>query len=363
MNHPVGYFLESVLSALATQAAGRIDWFAYPTQLRSDALTRRLQALCDGWRPAVGLSDERMAKQIHDDGIDILIDLSGHTAHNRLQVFAWKPAPVQASWLGYFATTGVEAIDYWIADPWTVPAGEEKNFIETVWRLPETYLCFTEPEYDIAINPLPAAATEAVTFGCFNHLAKMSDAVVALWAQVLHATPSSRLFLKTRQLGEESMRQHTLERYAAHGITQERLRLEGASPRAELLGAYGQIDIALDPFPYPGGTTSVESLWMGVPVLSLKGDCFLSHIGESILHNAGLEDWIASDCYDYVARAKGHAAELESLAALRKELRTKVLASPLFDAGRFAQHFEQALRGMWVKRCAQQTVPKASNLS
>lgn len=353
-NHPVGYFVEGMLAALATNAADQVEIIAYPSFLRDDEVTERLKSNCHGWHSAVGLSDERLAQRIREDGIDILIDLSGHTAHNRLLMFAWKPAPIQVSWLGYFASTGVAAMDYLLADPWTAPEAEEAHFTETIWRLPETYLCFTPPDVDVHVAPLPALKNGHITFGCFNNLVKMNDVVVALWARVLLAVPESRLFLKTKQLGEATLRQSVANRFATHGIDAGRLILEGAAPRADLLAAYQRVDIALDPFPYPGGTTSVEALWMGVPVLTLAGDRFLSHIGESILQNAGLPDWIVADAEDYVARAAAHANDLPCLAMLRNGLRQQVLASPLFDAPRFARHFETALRGMWAQWCNQQ---------
>jgi predicted O-linked N-acetylglucosamine transferase (SPINDLY family) len=352
-NHPVGFFLQGVLAALASQSAGRLQLVAYTTQSGSDALTERIRNCCHGWHSAVGLSDERLAQKIRDDGIDILLDLSGHTAHNRLPMFARKPAPVQASWLGYFATTGVAAIDYLIADPWTLPQTEEIYFTEKIWRLPETRLCFTPPEVDLDldVSPLPALANGYVTFGCFNNLAKMNDQVVAVWAKVLQSTPHSKLFLKAAQLNEVSMQQNTVARFVAHGIDPARLMIEGAEPREKYLAAYGRVDIALDPFPYPGGTTTVEGLWMGVPAVTLAGTCFLARQGVGILMNAGLAEWIASDADDYVARTVLHAADLPRLSALRERLRQQALASPLFDAPRFARHFEAALRGMWFRWC------------
>ncbi|MDD4964724.1 MAG: tetratricopeptide repeat protein [Gallionella sp.] len=346
-SHPVGYFIASILSALKTQAAGRLEIFAYPTHPRCDSLTEQIKSHCHVWHPAYGLSDARLVQRIQDDGIDILIDLAGHTAHNRLPVFAWQPAPVQASWLGYFATTGVAQMDYLIADPWVVPEAEANHFTETVWRLPETYLCFTPPNVDIEVAPLPALIHGDLTFGCFNNLAKMNDAVVALWSRILHALPHARLFLKTKQLNDAQTCATTLQRFEAHGIAADRLILEGSSPRAELLAAYQRVDMALDPFPYPGGTTSVEAVWMGVPVLTKRGDHFLAHVGETIAHNAGLSAWVAQDEADYVAKAIAFAVDLDALAALRGRLRPQVMASPLFDAPRFAQHFEAALWGMW----------------
>jgi protein O-GlcNAc transferase len=355
--HAAGHFIEGAIAALASNAAGRLEFFAYSNHSLHDALTERIRACCLGWRSVTGLSDEQLARQIRSDGVDILIDLSGHTAHNRLPVFAWKPAPVQLTWLGYFATTGVYAVDYLIADPWTLPATEEGNFTEKIWRLPETRLCFTAPDVEHAVAPLPALSNGHITFGCFNNLTKVNDKVVALWAKVLAAVPHSRLFLKTKQLGEASAREEVTTRFAMHDIEAGRLILEGPSPRANYLEAYHRVDIALDPFPFTGGTISVEGLWMGVPVLTLAGQSFLSRQGLGLLMNAGLPDWVAKDAEDYVEQAALHASDLPRLAALRVGLRQQVLASPIFDAPRFAYHFEAALRGIWHRWCDQQGQP------
>jgi predicted O-linked N-acetylglucosamine transferase (SPINDLY family) len=358
--HPVGNFLEGVLAALARHASGRLEFVAYPNHRLADEVTARIKASCGGWLPIEGLSDEQAAQRIRDDGIDILIDLSGHTSGNRLPLFAWKPAPVQAAWLGYLATTGVAAVDYLIADAWTLPAAAEACFTEKVWRLPESYLCFTPPAEKVAVGPLPALEKGYVTFGSFNNLSKMTDAVVALWARVLAAVPGSRLMLKAGQLGEASVRQGIIERYAALGIDAGRLTLLAQVPRPAYLLPFQDVDIALDPFPYPGITTSVENLWMGVPVLTLAGDSFLSRQGMGLLMNAGLPDWIAADGDDYVARAVALAGDLQRLASVRAGLRQRVLASPIFDAERFAGHFEHALRGMWQQWCGQKAVPRQS---
>ena len=347
-DHPVGYFIESLLAQLDPDA---VELIAYAASLRCDELTARIKPRFTHWRSLHGLSDEVAARLIHRDAVHVLIDLSGHTQHSRLPVFAWKPAPVQVSWLGYFATTGIAEIDYLVADAWTLPNSEETFFTEKIWRLPETRLCFTPPEVGIEVSELPALKNGYITFGCFNNLNKMSDVVVALWASVLASVPNSRLFLKARQLNEASVRQNTTERFAAHGIAADRLILEAWDSRENYLAAYHRVDMALDPFPYPGGTTSCEGLWMGVPVLTLAGERFLSRQGVGILMNAGLPEWIATDCVDYVARAVRHATDLQALSDLRKGLRQQVLQSPLFDAPRFAKNLEAALRSMWVRWC------------
>ncbi len=349
--HPVGYFLENVLAALT---GSRLKFFAYANFSGGDELSERLRATCHRWREVAQMSDARLAEKIAEDRIDILIDLAGHTAANRLPLFAWKPAPVQVTWLGYFATSGVAAIDYLLADPWTLPVSEEAGYTEKIRRLPETRMCFSAPDEDIPVAPLPALANGHVTFGCFNNLAKMTPAVVALWARILKAAPDSRLFLKSHQLDDPQERRATRQRYAAHGIASERLILEGQSSRAEYLAAYQRVDIALDPFPYAGATVSAESLWMGAPVLTLAGRRLVSRQSVGLLQNAGLPEWIAGDPDDYLAKAIRHSTDLPRLAALRSSLRQQVLTSPIFDAARFARHFEEALRGMWVEWCEQE---------
>ena len=359
-DHPVGYFLESVLTALSSQTPARVDLFAYTNRAGDDMMSQRLRACCKEWRSVVRLSDEALAQCVREDGIDLLIDLSGHTARNRLSAFALKPAPVQLTWLGYLATTGLATVDYVIADAWTFPEAEEVNFTEKVWRLPESYLCFTPPAHDVMPAAPPAISNGYVTFGSCNNLTKMNDDVVALWSRVLMAVPNSRLLLKSTQLHADVVRKKVVERFGAHGIEAERLILKTPVPRGEHLATYHEMDIALDPFPYPGVTTSVESLWMGVPVLTLAGERFLSRQGVGLLMNAGLPEWVAKDLNDYVARAVAHSGDLQGLTRLRASLRQQVLASPIFDAPRFAIHFEAALRGMWQLWCAKNAIPAAA---
>jgi predicted O-linked N-acetylglucosamine transferase (SPINDLY family) len=348
-NHPVGYFMESVLSQLSTTS---IELIAYPTSPKSDEMTARIKPRFSAWKPLYGKSDEAAARLIHDDGVHILIDLSGHTKFNRLPIFSWKPAPVQVAWLGYFATTGVAEIDFIIGDPYVTPDSEAGHFTEKIWQLPECYWCFSAPAVQIEVSALPALSAGHITFGCFNNLTKMNDAVVAVWARILYAVPGSRLFLKYSQLNDPLMRKTTLERYAKHGIGAERLILEGRSSRAEYLACYHRVDIALDPFPYPGGTTSLEGLWMGVPFITKRGNRFLSHAGETIACNARLREWVAADEDDYIAKAVSFAAEPARLAELRAGLRQQVLASPVFDAARFAGNFEKAMWDMWEQKKA-----------
>lgn len=342
--HPVGYFFESVLAQLDR---ARIEPIAYSNAVHSDELTARIKPRFALWRHVAEMDDAALAQRIHDDRIDVLVDLSGHTGRNRLPMFAWRPAPVQASWLGYFATTGLTEIDFLLADPHVVPPGEEGQYTERVWRLPDSYLCFTLPNESATVAPLPALANGYVTFGCLNNHKKLNDGVLAVWSRILHAVQGSKLLLKNHQLGEPSILRETYARFAANGIDETRLLLEGPSSREQYFGTYGRVDLALDPFPYPGGTTSVEGLWMGVPVLTRAGDRFLSHLGELVLKTVGLHEWIATDTDDYIARAIAAAADWPGLATLRAGLRERVERSPLADAPLFAGHWMTAIEQMW----------------
>ncbi len=344
--HPVGFFAESVLAELSQ----RVDLFVYANTPTQDSVTARIRAHCTGWAVVHDEADDALLARIRADGLDVLLDLNGHTAGNRLPVFARRAAPVQASWLGYCATTGVEAMDGFIGDPWITPPASQAHFSEQLLCLPETFLCFTPPTLDLPVGPLPALKNGHITFGCFNSPAKLNDTVLALWARVLNAVPGSRLLLKAMPYASPDMQRDLRQRFEHFGLSADRLAFEAGSTRDAYLAAYQQIDIALDPFPYPGGTTSIEGLWMGVPVLTLAGDKALSLQGVSILQNIGLPDWIAADANDYLARAVRHASDLPALAALRGQLRPRLLASPLCDAPRFAGHFEAALQALRAGR-------------
>jgi predicted O-linked N-acetylglucosamine transferase (SPINDLY family) len=344
-HHPVGYFCEGLIKHLDPT---QFELYAFPTHHKEDALTARIKPCFKRWLPIFSKTDAEAAELIYDNKIQVLIDLSGHSAHNRLPVFSYRPAPVQASWLGYFATTGLPEMDFFIGDPVMLPEDEVEHFTEKVWPLAETWLCLAPPAELVPIEQLPALKNGYVTFGCFGNLVKMNDAVVELWAQVLQKLPSSKLRLKAKQLAETRVAEAVLGRFGEHGITQDRLILERPTTHQDYFAAYNRVDMVLDTFPYPGGTTSVDALWMGVPVLTLKGERFLSHLGESIAINSGQSAWIAQDAQDFVTKAVAFAGDLEGLAALRKNLRGQVLSSPLMDAPRFAQNFANAIQGMWA---------------
>lgn len=341
--HAVAFFLEGLLRHFDKT---KIELIAYTTQPKEDEVTALIKPHFIKWQAIYGKSDKDAAEIIYQDAPHILFDLSGHTAYNRLPMFAHKPAPIQVTWAGYPATTGMTEMDYILADPYLVPVGEEHPFVEQVWRLPEVAGCFAPLVEDVPVASLPALQNGYITFGCFNNLVKMSDDVVAVWSQILHSVPNSKLYLQTRQLSEQTAVQQTYERYAAHGIVPEQLIVEGVTPRVEYFRSYNKIDIALDPFPCPGGTTTADTLWMSVPVLTMKGRDFWSRLGESLAYNVGLPNWIAKDAADYISKAVAFADDKNYLAELRSELREKVMASPLFDAKRFTTHFEEAMRQM-----------------
>ncbi len=344
--HPVSYFLESFLKELNSE---KLELIAYPTHHQTDTTTEAMRKLFAKWSPIYGLSDEAAAKHIHQDAVHILIDLSGHTNHNRLPVFAYKPAPIQVSWLGYFATTGVKEIDYILADKYVAPIIDDAYFVEKIWRLPDGYLCFTQPKEAPPINDLPAIQNQYVTFGCFNNLSKINDKVIDLWAQILQKLPNAKLMLKNKALADSAIALSIQEKFTFFGANADQLILEGPCSRAELLSAYNKIDIALDPFPYPGGTTSIESLWMGVPVITKAGNTFLSRVGESIAHNTYQTEWIAKDNEEYIQKALYFASDFRHLAKIRLKMRDQLLNSPAMLANQFAKNFETAMYDMWHK--------------
>ncbi|WMW81557.1 tetratricopeptide repeat protein [Undibacterium cyanobacteriorum] len=347
--HPVCYFLENVLSSLDKS---KFELVAYSTIPFSDEGTERLKKHFDLWRTIHDLSDDQAAQKIHQDGVHFLFDLAGFTAHNRLPIFARKPAPVQITWLGYFASTGMSSIDYLIADPYTLPPDQEPYFSEKIWRLPETRLCFSEPNSNVEVGPLPALENGFIRFASFNQLMKMNDHVVDLWCEVLQGVPQSRLFLKSPPLADAEVRAETLEKFTRRGIASERIEFEGPTPRDAYFRAYQKVDICLDPFPYTGGTTTMESLWMGVPVITLEGEHFLARQGQGLLINGGLPQWVARDKKHYVEIAQHYSQNLQELAALRAHLRQQIVQSPVCDGPRFVKHFTEALEQMWAQHLA-----------
>jgi protein O-GlcNAc transferase len=344
--HPVGWLLANVLPA---HDKAQVEVFCYANDPVTDGVTARLKAAADHWRDIAGLADEALAARVREDGIDILVDLSGHTDKNRLLAFARKPAPVQASWLGYPGTTGLSAMDYLIMDAVTAPAGAEAWCAEALVRLPHGRFCYAPPA---DAPPVAERPQGPVTFGSFNNLAKVGPDVVRLWARVLAAVPGSRLVLKWKALSEASARGRLTTAFAAEGIGADRLDLRAASPHAQMLGEYGDIDIALDPFPYSGGMTSAEALWMGVPAVTWPQDRIASRQTAAFLSELGLTDLAAGSEDDYVRIAADLAADAARRADLRRTLRPRMAASPLTDGAQFTPGLEAAYRRMWRRWCA-----------
>jgi predicted O-linked N-acetylglucosamine transferase (SPINDLY family) len=352
--HSVVHFIEPVL---ARHDRTHFEVICFPTRVWADAVTERLRGYADQWIGLAGRSDDEAATLIRTLGIDILVDLTGHCADNRLLVFARKPAPVQASWLGYLTTTGLTAMDYRITDAHADPPGpSEAVHSETLYRLPDGFLVFQPPAASPEVEPPPVLANGFVTFGSFNNFAKVTPAVIALWARVLHAVPGSRLLLKTAALGDPAQQERVRAWFAAHAIAPERLILLGAeADYRQHQARYHEVDIGLDPFPCNGGTTTCDALWMGVPVVTLAGDRFISRMGVSMAQNAGLAELIAATPDDYVALAARLAGEPGHLADWRQRLRPQLAASPLLDADRFTRNLEAAYRRMWQAWCARPT--------
>jgi len=348
--HTVGCFFEPVLAA---HDQTQYEICCYASVAQPDQVTARLQAKASVWRNIAALDDAALANLIREDGIDILVDLSGHTGGNRLPAFARKPAPIQVGWLGYFNTTGLDAMDYAIWDAASLPPEAERWFTEKIVRLPDSRFCYLPPAYAPPVAPLPALKRGgAITFGSFNNIAKVSPAVVSLWSKVLHAVPRSRLLLKWKSLGDDSVRQRYLQLFAAHGIDADRLELRGETPHQQMLAEYGDVDIALDPFPYSGGLTSCEALWMGVPVVTLAGPRPVSRQTLGYLTLVNLAELAATTTEQYVRLAADLARDIDRLADLRSGLRDTMAASPLCDGPRFARNLEQRYRAMWEEWCS-----------
>jgi protein O-GlcNAc transferase len=346
-NHPVGLFFEGLIKQLDSN---QFESYAFSTTPATDDLTERIKPYFKSWNPIYDKTDLEAATVIHERGIHVLFDLSGHSGGNRLKVFSYKPAPIQVTWLGYFATTGLPEMDFILGDPTMSPESEEHHFTERVWRLPKTWLCMSPPSQSILISSLPALTNGYLTFGCFGNLSKMNDQVIYTWSRVLESVPKSKLFLKSKQLADPQVIEEVQKKFSSQGVPANRLIFEEFSSRHSYLEAYNVIDVVLDTFPYPGGTTSIDALWMGVPILTLKGNRFLSHLGESIAKSAGHANWIAQDQEDYVKKAVLFASDLPGLAVVRQELRERILTCPLFDVKTFAKDFGGVLWDLWKER-------------
>ena len=350
-SHSVASFIEPLIGAHDRAA---VEVYCYSSTLH-DAVTERIRSHADGWRETRHLGDAALAELVVQDRIDVLVDLGGHTADNRLLTFARRPAPVQVSYCGYPGTTGLAAIGWRLTDAIADPEGDaDAHHAERLWRLPNGFLCYQPEVADLpAPGPLPATTRGAVTFGSFNNLSKLNDAVLELWAALLESVPGSRLLLKCKGLGDEGPRRRVRERLAARGIDPDRLVVAPYTrTRLEHLAVYDEVDIGLDPFPYNGTTTTCEAMWMGVPVVTLRGAAHPGRVGASLLTRVGLTDLIADSPEDYLSACARLAVELPRLGALRSGLRARVLASALGSPAVLALDIEAAYRGMWSAWCA-----------
>jgi len=340
-HHSVAYFIKPILEAHNPE---RVTCYCYSSTDKPDNTTEVLKGLADHWRDITALNDEQAAQMIRDDNIDILVDLSGHTLNNRLMVFARKPAPVQVTWIGYPGTTGLSAMDYRITDSRADPPGQsDTEHVEKLVRMEPCFLCF-EPLAEVPVTATaPVRENGHITFGSFNNLTKYSKPLIALWAQVLHAVPGSKLLLKSSMggLGDAAGQERVQKLFTSAGIEPERIECMGKlNDLHDHLALYNRVDIALDTFPYNGTTTTCEALWMAVPVITLAGQRHASRVSASLLHTAGLSEYVANTEDEFVAIAKSVAGNIDTLDALRLGLRERLRSSALMDKSRMTEQLE-----------------------
>jgi predicted O-linked N-acetylglucosamine transferase (SPINDLY family) len=346
--HPVAFFIEAPLKH---HDRSKFEVFCYHTDGRVDAMTQNLKTLADHWRWMVAPSEQALRQVIREDGIDILVELSGHTLGHRLNMLADRAAPIQITYLGYPNTTGLRAIDYRITDARADPPEQAESLhVEKLMHLPQSFLCYTPPKSANLVGPPPVLRNGFVTFGSFNNFAKLSPTVIRLWARVLAAVPGSQLMIKTQGVQDPGLRALLLSALERAGVDHERVRI--ASPtisHSEHMDSYAEVDIALDTFPYHGTTTTLDALWMGVPVVTLVGDRHASRVGFSILACLGLTDLIAHSAQEYVAVAARLAAAPEKLAQLRTTLRARLAESTLTNGEGFTAELEQLYSDIWAE--------------
>ena len=352
-SHPVAMFLRPLIANWPHQ---RMELGFYASVKRPDDGTRWFQQHADFWCDILPLNDEQAAQHIADDEVDVLIDLSGHTGDSRLKVLAYRPAVCQMSWLGYFDTTGMQSVQYLLADPVCVSPQMESFFTEKVLRLPDDFVCFDPPVEAPPVSELPAMSNGYITFVSQNQLAKVTDAVLLLWAKVLLNTPNSRLLFQAEAFNDPAVQQRYSQRFAQLGIQSSRIDFLTSMPRERILLNYCNVDISLDPFPCAGGTTTCESLWMGVPVVTLLGDRFGGRHSASHLSNVGLSQLIAQDPEQYLKIVRDLCADLPHLAKLRAGLREQMKASPMCDGPRFARNFCDVIDSVLNQKLTEQPI-------
>jgi FkbM family methyltransferase len=343
--HPVGWMITAALEYLPKD---KTEVYCYYNHNIVDEVTKRIHAASGKWVNVQGFTDEIVADMIRQDDIDILVELSGHSGENRLKTICYEPAPVIVKWVGgLFNTSALEVMDYLITDWHETPEGVEDIYTEKLVRMPDDYVCYMAPRYAPDVAALPAQENGYITFGCFNNPSKINTELISRWSVLMTRVDGSVLLLKSKSYSNRQFKDRILGYFAEFGISADRIRFEEGSHHAELLGTYSKVDIALDPWPYSGGLTTCEALWMGVPVVTLPGPTFAGRHSVTHLVNAGLPGMVAGNWDEYVDIAAGLASDLDALAALRAGLRDQVAASPLCDGERFGAAFGQALRAMW----------------
>ena len=343
--HPVGWMITKALENLPQD---QFETYCYTTNNKYDKITQRIHKATDKWQSVIGYSDTVIARMIREDELDILVELSGHSADTRLKTVAMEPAPIIIKWVGgLFNTTGLKSIDYLITDHYETPEGEEKYYTEKLIRMPDDYVTFLPPEYAPDVKELPAKKNGYFTFGCFNNPTKVNDEILVKWAGIMNKVPESQLFLKSKQYDTKALRDRIIETMKGCGIDEGRLRFEGLSPHEELLRKYNDVDIALDPWPYSGGLTTCEALWMGVPVVTKPGPTFAGRHSTTHLINAGLPELVVDSWEEYEQKVVELVSETDQLAKLRAGLRSKIENSPVVDGERYGAHLSKAFRAAW----------------
>lgn len=353
--HPVGFLLRDILKYHDREG---FEIYGYSMVVRSEEVLPELKNAADAWEEVFFHSDDEFVELVRRDEIDILVDLSGHTAYNRLVAMARRPAPIQVEWIGYFHSTGMSSIDYFITDPYTSPAGSGQLFTEIPLHLPHTRFCYGPPEYAPDVAAPPVLKKDHITFGSFNRLPKITDQVLDAWSRVLKGVPHSRMIVKSGALADEEVKNRLVERFLSRGIGADRLDIRENSAHQAMLAEYGDVDIALDTFPFNGGMTTLEALWMGVPVVTIAGNTVVSRQTVAALANIGLDRELAfADVDAFVAGAIALAQDRDRLAELRSQIRPRMKASPLRQSEAFAGHLEALYRRMWQAWCRGEKVP------
>lgn len=355
--HPVAHFFEPLLDE---HDRTEVEVFGYSNTPRPDHVTERLKYKFDHYRHICSLRDKDIANLIEQDKIDILVDLAGHTPGNSLTVMAHKPAPIAVTYLGYPDTTGMGQIDYRLTDSLADSAWSQSFCTEELVFLPDGFLCYRPPDYAPPVGPLAALRNGFVTFGSFNNNSKINSETISLWAQILQSTKGSRLVLKSRAGDDDGVRQIYYRQFEAHGVSRDRIEIQGQKPAVEYMQIYNSVDIAFDTYPYNGTTTTSDAMWMGVPVISMVGRHHASRVGLSILTRVGLDSLSVPGPSEFVAKATSLAQNLETLVDLRFSMRRRMTESTLCNAKGFARNVESAYRQMWQRWCRSRGVEAAN---